>query len=120
MDWLPFYSDLKLGGHFACAFISAILVGTLLFAVLLRSKDMRMFERSYAYSLWTSALIWVVPMFFNVSNDIREILFYIAVFVSLLLLKFVFMLSLKKSIFLWIAFLGGHVLVFFMIYKKVF
>ncbi len=120
MDWLPYYNDLKLGGHLACAFVASMLSGTLIFSVFLLSKDMRMFERSYAFALWTSALIWIVPMIFDVSAQTREVLFYAAIIISMLLTMLVFNRPFKKTPILWIAFLCGQILVFFMIYKKVF
>ena len=120
IEWLPYYNDLNLGGHLACAFMASILSGCLLFGVNLAFKDMCFFARSYAFSIWSSALIWVFPMFFTEQGRIREFLFYITIVVSVTAIKYIYGYKLKKSLLLWVAFLVGQALVFFMIYKKVF
>ncbi len=120
MDWLPYYNDLKLAGHLACAFVATMTSGTLLYAVCLLYKQTELFARSYAFALWTSALMWVFPMFLDVSAQTREALYYASFVIATIMLKLVYNSTMKKTVILWIAFVVGEALVFLMIYKKVF
>lgn len=120
MEILPYYSDLKLVGHLACAFVAAILSGTLLAGASMARGDARLVERSYCFALLSSAAIWVLPMFFDIEMHTREIIAYVAIGLSFFLVKFVFEVGLKASFWHLTAFAAGQGAVFIMLYKKVF
>ena len=120
MELLPYYSELKLAGHLACAFVAAISCGTLMALACVSIGKGRMFDRSYCFALLSSAAIWVLPMLFSASAQTREIMAYAAVIVSLLLVKLAFKSGLKESIWHICAFCAGNGVVFFMAYKQVF
>lgn len=120
MELLPYYSELKLAGHLACAFVSAILCGTLMALACVSIGKARLFDRAYCFALMSSAVIWVVPMLVNVSAQARELMAYAAGLISLLLVKWAFESGLKESIWHIAAFCAGNGAVFFMAYKQVF
>ncbi len=120
MDILPYYNELKLGGHLACAFLASIISGTAVFCALLATGDNKMFERSYAFALWSSALIWVFPMVIDASAQVRTCLAYAAVAFCVVALKYVFNKNARAAAVLWTVFLAAQAVVFFMLYKKVF
>lgn len=120
MDFLPYYNELKLGGHLACAFLASIISGTVVFCTLLAAGDNKMFERSYAFALWSSALIWVFPMIIDASAQVRTCLVYAAVALCVIALKYVFNKNARTAAVLWTVFLAAQAAVFFMLYKKVF
>ncbi len=109
-----------MGGHLACAFVAAMISGALLAFVCLLRRDFNLLERSFSFSFFASAAIWVVPMMFDVSAQSREILVYSFVAMSIVLMKVAFGKILNISLLLSLAFLAGQVVVFFMVYKKVF
>ena len=120
MEFLPFYNDLKIGGHFACAFIATMFSGVMLAFICLLRRDFRLLERSFVFALFASAFIWIVPMFCNVSAQIREFILYAFAMLSIVLIKITFNKSFKLSIILTLGFLLGQIVVFFLVYKKVF
>lgn len=120
MEILPYYSDLKLAGHLACAFVAAMTCGTLIGAVCAARGEARLIERAYCFALLSSAAIWALPMFFDIDMHNREIIAYVAIALSFFLVKFVFEVGLKAAFWHLAAFAAGQGAVFFMIYKKVF
>ena len=120
MELLPYYSELKLVGHLACAFVAAILCGTLMTLACVSIGKARMFDRAYCFALLSSAVIWVVPMLVNVSAQARGLIAYAAVIASLLFVKWTFESGLKGSIWHIFALCAGNGAVFFMAYKHVF
>ena len=120
MEFLPFYSYLKIGGHFACAFVATMLSGGFLTLLCLLKRQFQQIERSFVFALFASTAIWIVPMFCDVSSQIREVLVYVFSVLSVVLLKVAFGRSLKSTALMSIVFVMGQVIVFFLVYKKVF
>lgn len=118
MDFLPYYSDLKLVGHLACAFVGAMFSGTLLFAASLFAEKGGLFERSYAFALMCSACVWAVPAFLDASPRVKEFAAYGFLAASLLALKYVFRKDARACIPYWLAFAAGQAAVYFMLYQK--
>ena len=116
----PFYDELKLGGHYACAFASAVMSAVFLYVVFVAFLRFYMFERASAFALWASGLIWVVPMHIPMSSETREIFVYSSLAVLLVAVKFLFGRGILQSLALYLAFIGGQAVVFVAVYQKVF
>ncbi len=116
----PFYDKLKLGGHYACAFASAVFSAVFLYLVFLLFLRINMFERASTFALWASGLIWVLPMHIPMSAESREIFVYSSFVVILVAVKLLLARGILQALVLFSAFMAGQALVFITVYQKVF
>ena len=103
----------------ACAFVAAMLSGSALFVVSLFFEKSGAFERSYAFALMASALVWVFPILLDISSWAREIVVYACFAACIVAIKCVFGKSARGSILLSAAFALSQAAVFLMAYEKV-
>ena len=93
--------------------------GSALFVVSLFFEKAGAFERSYAFALMASALVWVFPILLDISSGAREIVVYACFAACLVALKCAFGKSARESIWFSAAFVLSQAAVFLMAYEKV-
>ncbi len=112
--FLPYYEEIKLLGHFGCAFVSAYLGGAALWFASLASKSKLTFERSFAFSLFASVCVWIVPFYADEENCI-----IIAAAILLAcqpILKFLSDSKFKTASILWAAYTAAQLAQFGLVY----
>ncbi len=61
-DFLPYYYEIKLGGHMICSLVATFVGGTFLWIATLFYKKVKFcFSNAYAFSLFFSSALWIIP-----------------------------------------------------------
>ncbi|MDY5582970.1 MAG: hypothetical protein SPF41_03335 [Candidatus Merdousia sp.] len=112
--FLPYYEEIKLLGHFGCAFVSTYLGGVALWFASLASKSKLTFERSFAFSLFASVCVWIVPFY---ADEEKCIIIAAAILLACLpILKFLSDSKFKTASILWAAYTAAQLAQFGLVY----
>lgn len=116
LEFLPYYSEIRLGGHIACAYLATIvgIVGLYIGRILGKSKISS--GAIALFSITLSGLLWVIAFLESIAEECREPFALLLLILCFPILKIISLENWKQIFAVWFCYVASQIWLYWAIY----
>ena len=109
LEFLPYYSEIRLGGHIACAYLATIIgiLGLIIGRLLIKSNIS--FGAVAFFAITLSGLLWVIAFLESIPEEYREPFALLLLILCLPILKIISGEKWKSVFIIWVTYIVSQI-----------